>query len=121
MTIDPTAIAPGDVFGSYRVIGELVGGGYRAVGTERASVYWLEVAVDGWRDAALRMMRAAKAVESLSHPGVARIVDHGIVKSPSGKRAWQATEVPPGVALYEVIARRTMTAAEVTALVRDAA
>ena len=120
MTAAPTAIAPGDVFGPYRVIGELAGGGYRALREGRSTSYWLEVAATDWRAASVRMMRAAQVVESLHHPGVARIVDHGVDKR-AGKRAWQATELPAGVALYDVISRRVMTAAEVTKLVRDVA
>ena len=121
MTAAPIAIAPGDVIGPYRVIAELAGGGYRAQRLGHPATYWLEVATTDWRTAAVRMMRAARVVESLLHPGVARIVDHGVDKRDGGKRAWQATELPAGVALYDVISRRVMTAAEVTKLVRDLA
>jgi serine/threonine protein kinase len=119
-----TDIAPGDTFGPYRVIGKIAGGGYRAAcpARSRSSLYRLDVAdLDGWREASVRMMRAARVVESLHHPGIARIAEHGVASTPAGNRAWQATEVPASVALYDVVARRQMPAFEVAALVRDLA
>lgn len=109
-----TELATGDLIGPYRIVGELAGGGYRAIDDASARRVWIELGPsEGWRDAAVRMLRAQRLVESLQHPGIARII--------ADRRPWIAAEVPNGLGLYDLIARRTMPGAEVTALVHDLA
>ena len=110
----------GERIGDYRVIGQLVGGGYRAVHTVEPRRVHIEVASkhEGWRDEAVRMMRTARMLETMRHAGIARIVDHGTL---ADNRPWLAIELPSGIGLYELIARRALPAAEVTALVHDLA
>jgi len=64
------------------------------------------------------MMRAQRLAEALKHPGVARIIERGVL---ADHRPWIATEVPSGLGLYEVIARRTLVVGEATSLIRDVA
>jgi serine/threonine protein kinase len=109
----------GDGIGAFRVTGHLVGNTYRAMHVESAQRVFIEVApFDNWRETIVEMLRAQRLVEWLHHPGVARIVDRGVLQD---HRPWMATEVPNGLGLYELIARRAMPAAEATALIRDAA
>jgi serine/threonine protein kinase len=109
----------GDHVGPYRVVGHLVGNTYRAVHVESTRRALLEVgAAESWREVSLQMLQAQRLVESLRHPGIARIVERGML---ADRRPWIATEVPSGIGLYELIARREMPANELVALVRDAA
>jgi serine/threonine protein kinase len=112
-------LAVGDQVGTFRVVGHLVGNTYRAVHLGTARRVLLEVAPpDNWREVSLQMLRAQQLVESLQHPGIARIVDRGMLVD---RRPWMATEVPNGIGIYDVIARREMPARELTALIRDVA
>lgn len=109
----------GDQVGSYRVVGHLVGNTYRAVHVALPTRALLEIASpENWREASLQMLRAQRLVESLEHPGIARIVERGMLPD---RRAWIATEVPSGIGLYDLIARREMPATELLALIRDIA
>jgi len=63
-------------------------------------------------------MRAATLVGALAHPGVARIVDRGVLPD---RRTWLASELAEGVVLSDVLARRRLTADETRALVHDLA
>jgi serine/threonine protein kinase len=112
-------LAVGTRIGSFRVVGHLVGNIYRAVQVDGPGRVLIEIgSIDNWRDTMREMMRAQRLVEALEHPGVARIVDRGIL---ADHRPWIATEVPHGLGLYEVIARRALPPPEVTALIRDVA
>lgn len=117
----PNGIALGDLIGDYRIVGEMTGGGHRAVHVASGRKVVLEIAAEAWQTATVRMMRGAQAIAALQHPGIARIVDRGVARVGIEKLAWQATEVPAGVGLYDVIARRAMTVAEAVGLVRDLA
>ncbi len=109
----------GDEVGSYRVVGHLAGITYRAVRAGSSQRALLELApADNWRDMSLQMLRAQQLIESLQHPGIARIVDHGML---ADRRPWIATEVPSGIWLYDLIARREMPALELVTLIRDIA
>ena len=109
----------GDQVGSYRVISHLVGNTYRAVNVTTARRALLELAPpDNWREISLQMLRAQQLVESLHHPGIARIVDRGMLPD---RRPWIATEVPSGIGLYDLIARRELPPTELTAMIRDIA
>ena len=110
----------GQRIGDYRVIGKLAGGGYRAVHRTEPRRVQIDVASsrEGWRDEALRMMRTARMLESMRHPGIARIVDRGKL---ADKRPWLAIELPSGIGLYELIAHRALSPAEIAGLVHDLA
>ena len=114
-----TELMVGEQIGSYRVISHLVGNTYRVVqvGTQRRAL--LELAPpDNWREVSLQMLRAQQLVESMQHPGIARIIDRGML---ADRRPWIATEVPSGIGLYDLIARRELPPLELTALIRDIA
>jgi serine/threonine protein kinase len=109
----------GDQVGSYRVVSHLAGNTYRAVHASGVGKVLLEIAPpDNWREMSLLMLRAQQLVDSLEHPGVARIVVRGILPD---RRPWLATDVPSGIGLYDLIARRELPATELTALIRDIA
>ncbi|HTR50044.1 MAG TPA: protein kinase [Kofleriaceae bacterium] len=112
-------IEVGDEIGPYRVVGQLPGDAYRAVhvASPRRVIITLGSATD-WRASAIDMLRTARMIEALGHPGIAPIVDRGVL---ADRRPWVAVEVPSGVALYDVIARRAMPPEEVAALVHDLA
>ncbi|HEY5923472.1 MAG TPA: protein kinase [Kofleriaceae bacterium] len=109
----------GEQVGSYRIISHLVGYTYRAVHVSNARRALIDIAPsDNWREMSLQMMRAQRLVESLQHPGIARIVERGMLDD---RRPWIATDVPSGIGIYEVIARRELPSNELTALIRDIA
>jgi len=98
-------IEVGDPIGSYRVVGKHVDGVYRAV--HETSQRRVQIIVG-----------PAHPVPGLAHPGIAPIVDRGFL----AKRCpWLATEVPEGVGLYDLIARRTLPAGEAATLIRHIA
>ncbi len=114
-----TELAIGALVGPYRIVGALGGTAYRAVHADKPRRVVIHVAsADGWRDSALHVLRTARILEAIGHPGIARIVDRGVLPD---RRPWWASDVPSGVGLYELIARREMPAAEVAALIHDLA
>lgn len=71
-------------------------------------------------DAAQRFLREARLLESISHPGIVRYIDHGIDDEGN---AWLAMELLEGEDLCERLARKPLTAAEsleIAALVAEA-
>jgi serine/threonine-protein kinase len=112
-------LAIGDRVGPYRIIAMLDPSAYRAIhedGFRRAVIHLAPA--EGWRETAVHMLRTARIVAALGHPGIARIVDRGVL---ADRRPWWASEVPNGVGLYDLIARRAMPPSEVAALVHDLA
>jgi len=105
------SLSIGDRVGPYRLIGEHAGGGYRAVANHvRVRI---ELVDADWRTTAVDRMRAA----TLEHPGIARIIDRGVLDH----RAWIATELADGVPLAEIMGRRVLAVDETFELVRDVA
>jgi len=112
-------MGPGDQVGAYRVVATYPGGGYRALHVATQQCVHLDVrAADEWREQAVRGLRAATLVGALEHPGVARIVDRGVL---ADRRTWLASELAEGVPLGDVLARRQLTVDETIALVHDLA
>jgi serine/threonine protein kinase len=112
-------LAIGQTIGSYRIVGALAPNAYRAV--HLASPRRVVIHVGGttrWREIAIDVLRAARMIDSLGHAGIAPIVDRGVL---ADRRPWWASEVPNGVRLYELLARRTLESAEVAGLVHDVA
>ena len=110
---------PGDLVGSYRVIGAYPHDGYRALDLTDCTRVHLEVSPAGdWRERAIQLLRAASIVGSLDHPGVAHIHGRGVLPD---RRPWVASELAEGVPLCEVLARRALSVEEAIALVRDLA
>jgi serine/threonine-protein kinase len=109
-------LAIGDRVGSYRVIAAHPAGGFRAA-SDKARVH-LELgdAVD-WRVSAVSFMRLTSQVAALEHPGIAKIVDRGVIDH----RPWIATEHADGMLLSDVMARRVLAVDETLDLVRDLA
>lgn len=119
MTTDGFELAPGDRVGSFRIVGALGPDRHAAVhvASPRRAIVHI-ASTDGWRDTAVHVLRTARVIESLEHPGIAPIVERGVLPD---RRPWWAAEVPNGVALFDLIARRAMPAGEVAELVRDVA
>jgi len=115
-------LSPGEQVGAYRIARTYPGGGYRALHVATLDTVHLDVrapdAGDEWREQAVRGLRAATLVAALAHPGVARILDRGVL---ADRRTWLASELPEGVPLSDVLARRDLTARETQALVHDVA
>jgi eukaryotic-like serine/threonine-protein kinase len=119
MATDGFELAIGDRVGSFRIVGALGADRFAAVHVANPRRALVHVAgLDGWRETAVHVLRTARVVETLGHPGIAPIVERGVLPD---RRPWWAAEVPNGVALYDVIARRTMPAGELSELVRDIA
>jgi serine/threonine protein kinase len=109
----------GDRVGSYRIVGALGPGAYRAVHVDSPRRAVVHVGPsEAWREAAVHVLRAARVIESLAHPGIAPIVERGVLDD---RRSWWASEVPSGIGLYDVVARRALPSGELAALVRDVA
>ena len=105
-------LAIGDRVGPYRLFGTHPGGGFRGVaGRVRVRIELVET---DWRD----LMRLGSLVGSLDHPGVARIVDRGVLPD---HRPWIATELADGMPLSEIMDRRTLAVDEALELIRDVA
>ncbi len=98
-------LAIGAVIGDLRVLASAPGGGHRAVDGRGRHVI-LELGADAG---------ALRAIES--HPGVAVILARGVLDG----RPWSATEIPNGMPLYDVVAKRTLEPRELAALVREIA
>jgi serine/threonine protein kinase len=112
-------LAAGERIGSYRIVGHLVGDTYRAIHVAVPRRALIDVgSVDNWRQVGMQMLRAQLLVEQLQHPGIARIVERGML---ADRRPWIATEVPSGLGLYDLVARRAMPTTEMVALIRDVA
>lgn len=112
-------LAVGDRVGSYRVVGHLDGTTFRAVHVGSARRALIEVAsVTSWRETTVLMLRAQRLVDMLQHPGIARIVERGMLVD---RAPWMATEVPSGIGLGDLVERRIMPAHETAALIRDIA
>jgi serine/threonine-protein kinase len=112
-------LAIGDQVGSYRIVGHLVDDTFRAVHITTAQRALIDVGSrDDWHNVSAYMVRAQRLGDLLQHPGVAKVVERGML---ADHRPWTATEVPSGIALFDLIARRTMPATETTTLIRDVA
>jgi serine/threonine protein kinase len=113
-------LANGDRIGAYRIVGHLVGNTYRGVhiGNPPRRVLIELAPLTNWRETSVQMLRTQRLVESLQHPGIARIVELGML---ADRTPWMAVEVPSGIALYELVGRRVMSAPDTAALIRDTA
>lgn len=111
------SLAIGDRVGAYRLISPHPGGGWRAVAKHRR--VHLEIDDTGdWRTSAVAAMRLASQVSMLEHPGVAKIIDRGVLPD---HRPWIATELAEGMPLGEIMSRRALAVDETLELVRDLA
>src|SRR5262245_30209616 len=100
----------GDQVGSYRIIRHVVAHTYHAVHVGTSQRVLLELAPpESWREVSTQMWRAQRLVASLEHPGIARIIDRGML---ADRRPWIATAVPSGTGLYDEIARREVPSTE---------
>jgi len=102
----------GDHIGAYRITGTLPNGAYAAVHRHQARKVQLVVAT------ARDLVEYARTIQALPHPGIATIVDRGAL---ADGRPWLAIDVPSGLALFELIARRPMPSIEVAALIYNVA
>ncbi len=110
-------LAIGDRIGPYRLFGTHPGGGFRGI-ADRARVRIEIIETADWRTSAVELMRLGAQVASLDHPGIARIVDRGVL---ADHRPWIATELADGVPLSEIMQRRPLAVDETLELIRDVA
>jgi serine/threonine protein kinase len=117
---DPASdIEIGGEVGSYRVVGRIGGGVFRAVHLHQPRRALLLVGPSGrWRETAIQMMRTSHLLAAIDHPGIAPMADRGLL--PDG-RPWLAMEVPSGVGLADLLSRRALGASETLALLHDIA
>ncbi|MDB4957483.1 MAG: hypothetical protein JWO36_5052 [Myxococcales bacterium] len=102
----------GDQIGTYRVISVVDGTTCHAVHLSRAQ--HVLISVDS-RDATAQMIRRSQMIDTLQHPGVARVVDRGVL---ADHRPWLATEIVNGLALYDVVSTRALNEVELVDLIR---
>jgi len=105
----------GDRVGSYQVIRRVAPNCYDAEAVASGEPIRIELATED--DSALidvRFSRARTQLESVVHPGVAPIVDQGVL---SNGRPWVASTRPPGTSLSNVLARRNLEPHETVALI----
>jgi eukaryotic-like serine/threonine-protein kinase len=105
----------GELVGPYRLIGPHPGGGFRACGNGRRVRIEIADGLD-WREQAVQLAHARELSSHLDHPGVARIVDRGMLPD---RRPWIATELADGIPLSEILARRKLEPGEALELIRD--
>ncbi len=108
----------GDRIADYRVIDLHPAGGFRARHVAVDALVRIEIAAGADSDARRQFMDAVSAVEWLRHPGMARIVDRGVLPD---HRPWIASELAPGTPLDEVLACRPLSQRAAAALIRDVA
>jgi serine/threonine-protein kinase len=113
--MDPVDAWIGDHLGAYRITGAMPNGGYAAVHRHDGQRVCLLVAPAGH---ARTLFEHTRTLAALPHPGIARIVDRGVL---ADHRPWLALEVPRGLPLFELIARRPMPPAEAASLLHDLA
>lgn len=114
---------PGMQIGDYRIERELeaeergvVYLGVHAVLPRRAAVKVMH-ASDRWQQSvAIEVLREACLLESLSHPGIPRVFECGILPD---RRPWAAFERIDGVTLSSLIAGRPLPLADLVVVLRD--
>lgn len=112
-------LAAGDRVGIFRIVRRIAPSYYDA----EDAVTQVRVTVEvGDRDDSrlvdVRYVRAQSILEPLSHPGIARILDHGTLYD---ERPWIVAQRPHGAALSELFGAGRLTQAEAAALVRGVA
>jgi len=100
--------------GEYRVISHAGGTQYRAQHVNGTRVMLDLRAADDYRLVCVQMLRAMATLEALDHPGIARLVAHGVMWD---HRPWLATELADGPTLATV----TVGSAQLAELLRDIA
>jgi hypothetical protein len=114
--------APGDRIGDYHVERQVA---YE----ENAVVYlathvvlprqaYLKVTHPGSRDAAIHLLREACILEALSHAGIPRVHECGVL---ADRRPWSAIERVPGVTLARFAGGRPVAVADLVVVLRDVA
>lgn len=107
----------GDHLGAYRISGGGGERGYTAAHrhtSQRVQVFVARAEAGG----ALDLFQRARMYEALPHPGVAKIVDRGVL---ADHRSWLAIDVPKGMPLFDLVARRPLPSSEAAQLVHDVA
>ena len=109
----------GDRVGPYQVIRRVAPGCYDAEAIASGDAVRLDLA--GEADSALidvRFSRARTQLELVDHPGVAQLIDQGVL---SNGRPWVASQRPPGTSLSSILARRRLEPRETVALIYSVA
>lgn len=109
-------LAIGDRVGLYRLIAPHPAGGWRASAVDphgQPRRVHLEIGDGDWRASA----KLAAEVNVLEHPGVAKILDRGVLDH----QPWIATELADGMLVSEIMGRRILAIDETLELIRDLA
>lgn len=96
----------------FRITAQTADGRYRAVHVPTSRRVVIDVGHD-----TVAIVLAANALDAIGR-GAPRLVEHG--RLPDG-RAWCATEAPDGLAIGDVLLRRSLSHAELAQLLRDTA
>ncbi|MCX5746899.1 MAG: protein kinase [Proteobacteria bacterium] len=115
--VDPI-LPPGELVGEYQVVERIAGTQYRARHASGTSVVLDVRPRADFRLVAVQLMRAASTLEVLSHPGIARIVAHGVRPD---HRPWAASELVDGDTLSDLMMRRPLGEVELASILRDLA
>src|ERR1041384_2451815 len=78
----------------------------------------IKVTHPGSRAAAIQLLREACILEALSHPGVPRVYECGVL---ADRRPWSAIEVMAGATLKELASDGPLTPADLLVMLRDVA
>lgn len=114
-----TDLAAGDRVGIFRIVRRIAPSYYDAEDAVTQKRVTIEVGDrDDSRLVDVRYVRAQSILEPLSHPGIARILDHGTLYD---DRPWIVAQRPHGAALSELFGAGRLTRAEAAALVRGVA
>jgi serine/threonine protein kinase len=109
----------GDYVGIYQIVRKIAPSYYDAEDAITHARVTVEIGDrDDSRLVDVRFVRAQSILEPLSHPGLARIRDHGTLHD---ERPWLVAERPHGAALSELFLAGRLTHSETHALVRGAA
>lgn len=123
--IRPDRFKPGARIGDYVVEREV---GSEATGViylathamlpRRANVKVMHAGSSWLRSIAVQMLREACLLEALSHPGIPKIFECGVLPD---RRPWTAFERIDGITLAALLARGQLTIADVVTVLRDVA
>jgi serine/threonine-protein kinase len=117
----------GEVAARYRIVDRLGTGGMGEVYLAEDLRLRLQVALKmlppsrGDDAARARLLREARVASSLAHPNIAVIYEIDEVEGPAGRTSFVAMEYVPGRTLGQLARGRSLSAAEIVALVRQVA
>ncbi|MGE0868905.1 MAG: protein kinase [Kofleriaceae bacterium] len=112
------ALATGDVIGEYRIVTPLGDDSFRGIhlGGEQRVVIKVAPRKDLAQTSVINS--ASRKLGSLDHPGIVRVVAHGLLPD---QRAWIAIEHRDGTPLISALSSRLLRVDEIASLIHDVA